>query len=47
VVVNDLDFVGISSLPSEAHAVLIVDSDAVLARAITAQAFEVISGRHR
>jgi hypothetical protein len=38
VVVRDFDFVGITFLPGETDAVLIVDADAVLACAIALQA---------
>ena len=44
-IVNDLNFVGISVSPNEADAPLIIDSNAVLALAIAAQAFEPVSSR--
>jgi hypothetical protein len=45
VVVNDLNFVSVSVPPYEADAPLIIDSNAVLALAIAAQAFEPVSSR--
>jgi hypothetical protein len=45
VVVNDLNFVRVSVSPYEADAPLIIDSNAVLAMAIAAQAFEPVSSR--
>jgi len=43
VVVNDLNFVRVPVSPYEADAPLIIDSNAVLALAIAAQAFEPVS----
>ena len=45
VVIRDLDFVRPVNLPNEADAVLIVDSDAVLARAVALQRFQSIAWR--
>jgi hypothetical protein len=45
VVVNDFNLVRISISPYEADAPLIIDSNAVLALAIAAQAFEPVSSR--
>jgi hypothetical protein len=44
-VIHDLDLVGISFTPFEADAPLVVDPDAVLARAITAEFLEPIPRR--
>jgi len=46
VVVHDLDLVRIAAMPPEADPPLVVDPDAVLACAITAQPFQAVSGRH-
>src|SRR5439155_20273186 len=46
VVVCDLNFVGIATLPAETDAKLIVDSNAVLALAIPMQPFESIARRN-
>jgi hypothetical protein len=46
VVIRDLYSVRSVHLPDKADAVLIVDSDAVLARAVPFQRFEAITGRH-
>jgi hypothetical protein len=42
VVVRDLNFVDIASLPSEANPILIVDSNAMLPAPVPAQPFEMI-----
>jgi hypothetical protein len=42
VVIRDLDFVGISSLPPKTKAILIVDPDAVLPATPAAQFFKTI-----
>jgi hypothetical protein len=47
VVVRDFDFVGITILPRETDAVLIVDADAVLASAVAFQALQPVPGRDR
>jgi hypothetical protein len=47
VVIRDLDFVGISSLPPETKAILLVDPDAVLASPAAAQPFKTIPWRNR
>jgi hypothetical protein len=46
VIVNDLDLVRIAILPTEADSPLVIDADAVLARAITAELLEAIPRRH-
>src|SRR5208282_1433306 len=46
VVVDDLDPKGISVPPHETHAVLVVDTNAVLPGAIPAKRFELITRRH-
>jgi hypothetical protein len=45
VVIRNLDFIGISSLPSKTNAILFVDPYAVLPISIAAQAFKHIPGR--
>ena len=45
-VVRDLDVFGAASRPAEAHAKLVVHSNAVLPCAITLERFEPIAGRH-
>jgi hypothetical protein len=47
VVVDDLDIVGIASLPSEADAPLVVDANAVLAPAVALERLPLIAGRGR
>ena len=44
--VDDLDFKSVSVPPHETHAVLIVDSNAVLASAITAQRLQLVPRWH-
>jgi hypothetical protein len=44
-VVGDFDVARIAVVPFETEAVLIVDANAVLARAITLQGFEAVAGR--
>jgi hypothetical protein len=46
-VVNDLDFVGVSSAPGKADAPLIIDANAVLPLSIPFQALEAISRQCR
>jgi len=46
VVVDDLDFEGIVSFPYETDSVLIVDSNAVLAFAISAKPFQTVARWH-
>lgn len=46
VIVRDFDVVGIAFLPSEADPKLIIDPDAVLARAVAPQALQAISRRY-
>ncbi len=46
VVVHDLSVVRIAAVPSEADPPLVVDPDAALARAITAQPFQTVPRRH-
>jgi hypothetical protein len=43
-VVDDLDLVGVTVVPAEADAPLVVDADAVLAVAITLERFEPVAG---
>jgi hypothetical protein len=45
VVIRDLDFVRPVNLPDEADAILIVDSDAVLADAVALQRFQPVTRR--
>jgi hypothetical protein len=45
VVVNDLDVIRVPVLPAKADAPLIVDANAVLARAIAFEFFESVAGR--
>ncbi len=44
-VVDNLNLQGIAFRPHEAHPVLVVDPDAVLARAITLQSLQPIPGK--
>jgi hypothetical protein len=44
-VVDDLDVVPVTVSPDEAQAPLVVDSNAVLPRAISLQGFEPVSGK--
>jgi hypothetical protein len=46
VVIRDLDVVCIAILPSETNAVLVVDTNAVLTRAISLQPFYAVAGRN-
>jgi len=41
-IINDLNFKGITISPDETNAILIVDANTVLASPITLQSFEVI-----
>jgi hypothetical protein len=43
VIVNDLNFVGVGAIPVEAHAPLIVDSNAVLPLSITPEFLQAIT----
>jgi hypothetical protein len=43
VVIDNLDFMGVAIAPLEADAPLVVDTDAVLAGPVAAQAFESVS----
>ncbi len=45
-VVDDFHVVGIAIPPHEADAILIIDSDAVLALALAVQSLQLVSGRH-
>jgi hypothetical protein len=45
VVVDDLDVVRVTLRPAQADPSLVVDPDAVLARAVPAQGFEAVAGR--
>lgn len=45
-VVDDFHVVGIALPPHEADAILIIDSDAVLALALPVQSLQPVSGRH-
>jgi len=45
VVIRNLDFIGISGLPSKTNAILLVYPDAVLALSFPAQALKPISWR--
>ena len=45
-VVNDLHVGGVTVLPRETYAPLIIDSDAPLAFAITLQLLEMVCGRY-
>jgi hypothetical protein len=46
VIVFDPDFVGMSLLPSERDAILIVDPNAVPARLVTLQRLQTVAGRN-
>ena len=46
VIVGDLDVVGVTVAPDEADPPLIIDPDAVLPTAVSAQRFQTISRRH-
>lgn len=43
-VVRDLDLVSVAVLPDEAHAPLLIDSDAVLTHPIAAELLQAVSG---
>jgi hypothetical protein len=45
-VVDDFHVVGVAIPPHEADAILIIDSDAVLALALAVQSLQPVSGRH-
>jgi hypothetical protein len=44
-IVSDFHVIRVTSAPDKAHAPLIVDTDAVLTAAVSAQLFKAISGR--
>jgi len=46
VVVDDLDVMGVTTDPAEANAKLVVDPNAVLAKAIAGQFLQSVSRRH-
>jgi hypothetical protein len=46
VVINDLDFISVAVFPPKADAPLIVDANAMLARAIAFELLEAIAGRN-
>jgi hypothetical protein len=46
VVIGDFDFVGILAFPAKAHAILVVDADAVLAGPVALKGFESVAGRN-
>jgi hypothetical protein len=46
VIIHDLDIFGASVRPTKTHAELIIDTDAMLPRAIAFQGFQSISWRH-
>lgn len=46
-VVRDFNFVGVAILPDETDPPLVIDSNAVLSLAVSAQRFESVAGRHR
>lgn len=46
VIVRDFDVVGIAAPPGETDAILLIDTDAVLATAIARQPLEPIAGGH-
>jgi hypothetical protein len=47
VVVRNLHFVRVAVAPNKTNAPLVIDADAVLARAVGTQCFQLISGRRR
>jgi len=47
VIVVNLDLIGISVVPDEADAPLVIDSDAVLTRPVAAQLLQSTAGRSR
>lgn len=47
VVVDDLDFVGMAILPTETDAILLIDSNTVLAPTIASQSLESVARRDR
>jgi len=46
VIIDDLNLEGISVSPREAHAILIVNSNTMLAGTVTTQRFQLIPGWH-
>ena len=46
-IVRDLDFVGISTLPAKAHSILLVDADTMLRAPAAFQSFKAVTGRDR
>ena len=45
-IVDNFDVPSLAFAPYEAHPLLLIDADAVLAFAITAQCFQSVTGRH-
>jgi hypothetical protein len=45
VVIDDFDIICIVTVPAEAHAVLIVNANAMLARTLPFQGFQMVAGR--
>ncbi len=45
VIIGDFDVAGILAVPAEADTILVIDSEAVLARPVAFERFQVISGR--
>ena len=45
VIIGDFDFVGVLAVPAEADAILVIDSDAVLAPPVAFERLQVISRR--
>jgi hypothetical protein len=45
-VVCDLDFVGITVLPAEAHPVLIIETNAILPGSVAAEPLQTVPWRH-
>src|SRR5579859_3267900 len=45
VVVDDLDVVGVALVPDEAHAVLVVDANGVLALSVSRRCLQAVVGR--
>jgi hypothetical protein len=41
-IIDDLDFVGITTLPNEANSPLLVDANTVLTLSVAAQSFQVV-----
>jgi len=47
VIIRNFDYKGVLAFPNETNAVLVVDSNAVLALAVACQEFQVVSGDDR